>query len=115
LWASKFKKIKTMQLSVQHMNPQDQMLTCSKNLLTQLQEEHKGRISEVVQIWNGYDSKFSFKISGFSIDGTLSVKKDKLEISGKLPFGARLFKGMIEDTILKNMRELVQNCKKRSV
>ncbi len=102
-----------MQLSVNHTNPKDKMLECSKKLLDQLKEQHKGRISHVTQIWTGYDSKFSFRISNFNVEGTICVKEDKLEINGRLPLAARLFKGMIEDTIIKSMKQLVIDCKNK--
>ena len=63
-----------------------------------------------MQLWNGNVSKFSFRVSGFKIEGTLTVTEKNIIINGKLPLTAMLFKSIIEDTIKKHADKMISQC-----
>ena len=90
--------------------PEKKILGCAKTLIDTLREEHSDRISQVVQMWNGNVSNFSFRVSGFKFEGVLTVFPNNIEISGKLPLGAMLFKKLIEETIKRHAKEMIDKC-----
>ncbi len=99
-----------MKVTVNHNLSQEKLLECSKNLLDNLRKEHGDNISNIVQLWTGYNCKFSFRIKGLAISGTITVNEHDVIVDGKLPVAAMLFKGMIEDTIKKHTEEMINNC-----
>jgi len=100
-----------MNIKIKHNLQGEKALNCAKHILDGLKEEHQDKISNLVQIWTGNKSKFSFRLKGISVTGTIVVNSDNLEISGKLPFAAMLFQGVIEDTIKKNADKMLTECK----
>ncbi len=104
------KKKETMNISLSHNLSVEKALICSKNILNQLKEDHSDRISNLVQMWNGTVSEFSFRIAGMNISGTLSVFSDRIEIKGDLPAAAFLFKKMIEDTFQRHAAKILKDC-----
>ncbi len=100
-----------MKITIKHNLQGENAINCAKNILDGLKEEHKDKISNLVQIWTGNKSKFSFRLKGISVTGTIVVNFDDIEISGKLPFAAMLFQGVIEDTIKKNAHKMLTECK----
>jgi hypothetical protein len=101
-----------MNITVNHTLSFEQALKCSKNIIDRLKEEHSDRITNLVQMWNGNISNFSFRIAGMNIDGTLTVFSDRIEIHGNLPAAAFLFKRMIEETIQRHAEKMLKNCPK---
>jgi len=100
-----------MNIKIEHQLSADKVLACSKTLIDSLKEEHSDRITHLVQIWNENESNFSFRLSGFNIEGKLIVNKDNIEITGTLPLAAMLFKKMIEETIRNHAEKMLKECK----
>ena len=99
-----------MNIKIDHNLATEKALACSKTLLEKLREEQSDKISNVVQLWNGNVSNFSFRVSGFKIEGTLTVTEKNIIINGKLPLAAMLFKGIIEETIKKHADKMIFQC-----
>ncbi|MDZ7798677.1 MAG: polyhydroxyalkanoic acid system family protein [Patescibacteria group bacterium] len=68
-------------------------------LIPRLKEAHGDQISEVSEYWQENTNSFSFQIMGFNISGSIRVMDSTVEITGKLPFTAGLFKGKIINAI----------------
>ncbi len=99
-----------MEIIIKHNLEQDKVLECSKNILEHLRTEHAGKITNIVEVWTGYTSEFSFRFKSMSIRGTIQVNSDNIKITGKLPMAAMLFKGLIEETIRREANKLVKEC-----
>ena len=101
-----------MRIVIKHDLPKDNAVECSKNIINNLREEHGDKISSVSQTWNQNKSDFSFSMKGLSVKGNIEVTNNEVIISGKLPFAAMMFKGIIENTIKKNAVKMLNDCKK---
>ena len=84
---------------IPHRLKQDEALKRVKGLLNNTQKQFAKEITDLHEEWKGYTGIFSFSAMGFPISGTLTVGQSKVELSGKLPFLASLFKGKIESVI----------------
>jgi len=89
-----------IKLVIGHNLPQDVALARTKELLTETMKEHKDRISNVVEEWNGNKGDFTLLASDSPVKGAIEVGKTAVCIvTEKLPFKLGLFKGTIESAI----------------
>jgi len=95
-------------VSVEHQLNKEEAKTKIKNLLINLKEEFKDKISNVTETWNEYNSDFSFKVMGVPIKGRISVENTFVKLDGKIPFAAVPFKKNIESTIRKEAEKLLK-------
>jgi Putative polyhydroxyalkanoic acid system protein (PHA_gran_rgn) len=94
-------------LSVAHnLNPEEAVQRLKK-VIRELQAQYADKISNVEESWTENSGKFSFNVMGFSISGTLSVAPKTVELDGKIPMSAMLFKSKIEGLIREKMSELL--------
>jgi Putative polyhydroxyalkanoic acid system protein (PHA_gran_rgn) len=94
-------------MSVAHdLNPEEAVRRL-KNVIRELQTQFADKISNVEESWAGNSGKFSFDVMGFSISGTLNVAPKTVELDGKIPMGAMLFKSKIESLIREKMSQLL--------
>lgn len=99
-----------MKIIIKHDLSKMDAVKCSKNILESLRHEHAEKITNVVEVWTENKSEFSFRFNNLSITGNIEVKTEQIEISGKLPLAAKLFKALIENTIKKEARKLLNKC-----
>lgn len=99
-----------MNIRINHNLQLFDAVVCAKNILDNLREEHSDKISNVVQRWTGNVSKFSFRLKNFNVTGTINVSDSYVEISGRLPFAAMMFKGLIENTVKNNAQKMLNKC-----
>lgn len=99
-----------MKINITHNKDKDTAIDCAKHILERLKKEYGEKISNPVQIWTDDKARFSFRMRGISIEGVINVTDNEVIISGKLPLAAQLFKGVIEDTITRQTKQLLENC-----
>jgi len=88
-----------LNVSVPHKLSQDEALRRIKNLLKEVEMKFSDKISDLHERWDGNTGTFSFEVMGSSVSGALTVKGDKVEISGTIPFVMTFFRRKIEVAI----------------
>ena len=96
-----------LSLNIPHSQTQEEALSRVKQLLSRLQEEHKGTITNVQETWNGPNGQFSFSAKGFNIAGTIQVRENEVHLESDLPFAVALFKGQIAAMITDKAKALL--------
>ncbi|OQP57255.1 hypothetical protein A3860_11915 [Niastella vici] len=96
-----------LSLSIPHTQTQEEALSRVKQMLGRIQEEQKGTITNVQENWNGPNGSFSFTAKGFTIDGTIQVKENEVQLESDLPFAVALFKGQIASMITEKAKALL--------
>ena len=94
-------------LNIPHSQTQEEALNRIKQLFSRLQEEQKGTVTNVQEIWNGPNGEFSFSAKGFNIAGTIQVKPNEVQLDSDLPFAVSLFKGQIASMITQRANDLL--------
>ncbi len=91
-------------LVFEHGKGQDEALGITKNILGDAERQHKKEISELNQKWDGNKCIFSFKATAkgipVTISGTLTVKKNVLELYVKYSDAAVLFRKDVESILM---------------
>jgi len=96
-----------LSLSVPHQLAPDEACTRLKTLIGDMKAQHADKISAVREEWHGRVGTFSFTVSGFAVSGTLTVSESRVDIDGKLPFAALLFRGKIAAAIRERAERLL--------
>lgn len=96
-----------LSLNIPHSQTQEEALSRVKQLLSRLQEEQKGTITNIQENWNGPNGSFSFSAKGFNIAGTIQVKENEVHLESDLPFAVALFKGQIASMITEKATALL--------
>jgi hypothetical protein len=94
-------------LNIPHAQTQEEALSRIKQLLSRLQEEQKGTVTNVQENWNGPNGNFSFSAKGFNIAGTIQVKENEVYLESDLPFAVSFFKGQIASMITERATTLL--------
>jgi hypothetical protein len=94
-------------LNIPHAQTQEEALSRIKQLLSRLQEEQKGTVTNVQENWDGPNGSFSFSAKGFNIAGTLQVTENEVYLESDLPFAVSLFKGQIASMITEKATALL--------
>ena len=99
-----------LNMVVSHRLTQDEALKRIKTLLNKMKNkfaDEPDKFRDLHEEWQGNTGEFSFLAMGRPVSGTLTVKPSEVELSGKLPFAAMLFKGQIESTIREEAETLL--------
>lgn len=86
-------------VTVPHQLGQEEALRRIKGMLDDAQNKGDGRISDLEESWTGDNGTFSFKASGFKVNGSIEVRDTNVEIDIDYPMAARPFKSKIESTL----------------
>ncbi|MBN1251620.1 MAG: polyhydroxyalkanoic acid system family protein [Bacteroidales bacterium] len=97
-----------LKISVEHNLNKDEAKERIMNLLANLKNEFKDKVSNVNEIWNEYNSEFSFRIMGLPVKGNLTVETETIVLDGKLPIAALPFKRNIESLIRNEAEKLLK-------
>lgn len=103
-----------MELLLNHNLPQEKAVSCAEKIFSELSVKFKDEFSNLKQERDGNKILFSFKIRGMNISGKMTVKENEVLLESKLPFAARMFKGMIEDKIKENADKMLEECKEEA-
>jgi hypothetical protein len=95
------------EMEIPHKLNREEALRRAKSILDGVKKEFADKIHDLSELWNADTGKFSFSVWGFSFSGTLIVKQNKIEISGKIPWAAIFKKGEIEATIRERAQTLL--------
>jgi hypothetical protein len=96
-----------LSLNIPHAQTQEEALRRIRQLLSRLQEEQKGTVTNVQETWDGPNGNFSFSAKGFSIAGTIQVNEHEVHLESDLPFAVALFKGQIASLITDKAKALL--------
>ena len=96
-----------MQICVSHDLGADEATNRLKRLSTTLVEENQSILSDIHESWIDHTAHFSFRIMGFSIEGSLYVEDSQMRLEGKFPLAALPFKKGIEKDIRNAARKLM--------
>jgi len=77
-----------LNIIVSHHLTQDEEIKRIRNLLNEMKTKYTDKISNWYEEWEGHVGKVHFSAMGFTVSGTLMVKKSQVEICGSLPFAA---------------------------
>ena len=95
-------------LNIPHAQTQEEALSRIKQLLSRLQEEQKGTVTNVQENWDGPNGSFSFSAKGFNIAGNIQVTENEVYLESDLPFAVSLFKGQIASMITEKATALLR-------
>lgn len=88
------------QVQVPHQLGKEVAFEKLKSFAEIVRQEMAGQVSDVEETWDDQGNfQFSFSAMGLSISGQMATSEDNVAVSGKIPFAAVPFKGMIEKTI----------------
>ena len=96
-----------LSLNIPHSQTQEEALSRVKQLLSRLQEEQKGTVTNVQENWDGPNGSFSFSAKGFNIAGNIQVTENEVYLESDLPFAVSLFKGQIASMITEKATALL--------
>jgi predicted NBD/HSP70 family sugar kinase len=96
-----------LHLSIPHQLPVAEALKRIKTLISESKKQFGDKVTDVEEHWDGNRGTFSFTAMGFTVSGTLDVKKKEVELDGNLPWAALPFKRRIEETIREKGEELL--------
>ena len=99
-----------MKVVLDHNLPQERAIICAEKIFKDLSEKYEDEFSDLEQKTEGNKILFSFRIRGMNISGTITVNEDNVTIESKLPFAAKIFKGLIENKIKENADEKIAEC-----
>jgi len=98
-----------IEIKIPHFIGQEEALKRIKNLITNLKEEHSGKINGVKEDWSGQEGSLVFSARGFQVSGKIYVGVDTVRISSRLPFVLSFYKNTITKTIWAKGTELLHH------
>ena len=98
-----------MKVLRKHNSRRDSVKDDIETLLPSLMERFGDSVSDIEHDWRGDDLGFSFRASGFSVRGTVSVSDTDLLLDLRLPLAARLFEGKIRSAVEDEVDRLLLN------
>lgn len=84
-----------MQVTVSHTLGKEQAAERLKSLLAQIKENFGDQVSGLEETWNDDGMQFGFSTHGMKISGAVAVQDESVQLDGKIPFAATIFKGKI--------------------
>ena len=75
--------------------------------LDAVRRDYGDQLSDVRGGWEGSTLQFAFTTYGMAIQGMLKVEDAAVNVDGKLPLAAALFRGQVEKTIRDELLKLL--------
>ncbi len=96
-------------VSVPHETTRDVAVKKLKGFSERIRVEFAEQVSEMNETWDDNGNlQFSFRAMGISVEGDVQTDDDNVSVSGKLPFAALPFRGLIEQTIADKINEALE-------
>jgi hypothetical protein len=95
-------------MEVPHTLSADEAKSRLERFVEMLQAQHKEKVSDLSQSWNGNTLSFAFKTFGFKVAGAIAAFDNKLAVSGDIPIAAMMFKGKIESEIREQLGRIMR-------
>jgi putative polyhydroxyalkanoate system protein len=92
---------------VPHNLPRDEARKRLERFAQRLEQKFQNQVSDLQQSWQDDTLNFRFKTFGIQLEGDISVADDALNVDGKLPFSAMMFRGKIENSIREELERIV--------
>jgi len=70
-----------------------------KTFLEDVRRDHGDKLKDARGEWQGNTLHFGFTVYGMGIQGTMEVSDTSVNVNGKLPLAAALFRGQVEKSI----------------
>ena len=97
-----------MTITLPHGLSAEEALKRIKELLGKVKEEQGSQIGDLEEQWSDNSAKFSFKVKGFPVSGTMTVHGDRVELMGEIPRGLSLHTDKIKYAILEQGSKLLE-------
>jgi len=97
----------SIQVTVHHKLTEHEAMARIQKLVTNLKQEQGEKISNIEEEWHARSGKFQFVFQGMHLSGTINLHPGAVEIHGKVPLVASLFRGKIKDVIKEKASELL--------
>ena len=94
-------------LTVSHNLPLNEAVDRLKSETERFLGGDQSLVSDLCYDWEDTAASFSFKVMGFSVDGTAAVEPSNVDIRANLPLAAMMFKGKIESTLKEKLGEIL--------
>jgi hypothetical protein len=96
-------------VSVEHRLTRETAVDRLKGFADRIRIEFASQVTEVSEDWDDDGNvQFSFRAMGLTVEGGLETTEELIFVSGKLPFAAVPFRGVIEQTIAEKISEAIQ-------
>ena len=89
----------SLSVKMPHALGQEEALARLQGYVAKLKARHQDKVSGLEEKWEDNKVETSFSTYGFKVSGHMIVGPEAVEIEGKLPLTAMMFKGKIEQTI----------------
>ena len=96
-----------MAVEVPHSLGLEEALKRVNDFLPKVREHFKGQVSNLEESWVGNVLNYSFSTFGFGVKGKMAVEENAVKIDQDLPFAAMMFKGKIEESLRKELQNLL--------
>ena len=97
-----------LHIALPHALGAPEALARMQQLAARLRAEHGHRISHVTEQWDGNTGRFRLHLMGLAVEATVSVGDSEVRMEGHLPWTASLFRGVIEETIRREVAGLLK-------
>lgn len=97
-----------MHFNIPHNMSQDAAITRVKRALEDAKPHMKDQATLNEERWEGATLHFDVALQGKNITGTLEVTETEFVINAKLPLMWRMFEGMVQKEIQKQVQQLGQ-------
>ena len=93
-------------VTVPHETTRTDAVEKLKGFSDRIRDEFAEQVSDVNESWDDNGNvQFSFSAMGLKIEGDVKTDEQAVNVSGKLPFAALPFRGLIEQTIANKINE----------
>jgi hypothetical protein len=96
-----------LEMHIPHHLSQEEALSRIQKVLLNVQTRFADKIQDLHQEWNDNVGIFSFNIMNMPVSGRLTVNGGVVELVGKIPLTASLFKGKIKSVIMEEAKKVL--------
>ena len=89
----------TLTVGVAHSLSQDEATERLKQEFDSAKDRYGKQVSDLHGEWDGHGMNFRFTTFGMKIAGTVTSEPSRVRVDAKLPLGAMIFRGAIEQQI----------------
>ncbi len=97
-------------VTVKHFRQRREVVTRLKEFSNKIREDATVEVRELREEWDDEGNlSFSFVALGFQISGAVTASDQDVNVSGKMPFAAAMFRGAIESQIAEKLQEAIES------
>ena len=95
-------------VTVPHQLPREECIKRLQGFSEQIRAEAAVEITDIEENWDDNGNlNFAFSAMGMKISGQMAASDDSINVEGKLPFAAAVFRGTLENRIEEKIREAI--------